>query len=211
MKIAVSYLSSKFKEKETIKLIDGSNADYIHVDLMDGKFVENKNFTVSSVTKLLTDTKKKLDIHLMTIKPDKYFEDLAMLNTEYITFHVEAVKDVFSTIEKINALGLKSGISINPETNIAMIKEYLPLIDQVLVMTVNPGKGGQEFISDVIPKIDELINIRKENNYNFIISIDGGINSESINYLQDKEIDMLVSGSYICQSDNFDKQINSLK
>ena len=211
MKIAVSYLSSKFKEKETIKLIDDSNADYIHVDLMDGKFVENKNFTVSSVTKLLTDTKKKLDIHLMTIKPDKYFEDLAMLNTEYITFHVEAVKDVFSTIEKINALGLKSGISINPETNIAMIKEFLPLIDQVLVMTVNPGKGGQEFISDVIPKIEELINIRKENNYNFIISVDGGINSESINYLQDKEIDMLVSGSYICQNNNFNKQIDSLR
>lgn len=211
MKVAVSYLSSKYKEAETIKLIDNSTADYIHVDLMDGKFVENKNFTISSVTKLLSNTKKKLDIHLMTLKPEKYFEDLAMLNTEYITFHVEAAKNVKDTIEKINMLGLKAGLSINPKTDLELIKEYLPLIDQVLVMSVHPGKGGQEFISEVVDKIDELIKLKEDNNYNYIISVDGGINSESINELKDKNIDMVVSGSYICHSDNFDQQINNLK
>jgi len=211
MKVAVSYLSSKYKETETIKLIDKSNADYIHVDLMDGKFVENKNFTIANVTKILSNTRKKLDIHLMTLKPEKYFEDLAMLNSEYVTFHVEAVKNAKDTIEKLNMLGLKTGISINPETDLEKIKEYLPLIDQVLVMSVHPGKGGQEFIPEVITKIDELIKLRNDFNYNYIISVDGGINNESIDYLKDKDIDMVVSGSYICHSDNFNHQIDTLK
>lgn len=211
MKVAVSYLSSKYKEAETIKLIDASNADYIHVDLMDGKFVESKNFTIAGISKLLSNTKKKLDIHLMTLKPEKYFEDLAMFNTEYITFHAESVTKVKDTILKINMLGLKSGISINPETNIENIKDFLSLIDQVLVMSVHPGKGGQEFIEEVIPKIDELIKIREDSGYNYIISVDGGINNETINYLKDKEVDMVVSGSYVCHSDNFNKQIDTLK
>lgn len=211
MKIAVSYLSSKYKEKDTIKLIDESSADYIHVDLMDGKFVENKNFTMSTVTKLLSTTSKKLDVHLMTLKPEKYFEDLALLNTEYITFHKEAVKDVKKTIESLNNLGIKPGLAINPDTDVDSILEYLPLLDQVLVMSVNPGKGGQDFIVEVIEKIDKLINLREENNYKYIISVDGGINLNSIGYLKDKNIDMLVSGSYICQNDNFNKQIDSLR
>lgn len=211
MKIAVSYLSSKYKEKDTIKLIDESSADYIHVDLMDGKFVENKNFTMSTVTKLLSTTSKKLDVHLMTLKPEKYFEDLALLNTEYITFHKEAVKDVKKTIESLNNLGIKPGLAINPDTDVDSILEYLPLLDQVLVMSVNPGKGGQDFIVEVIEKIDKLINLRKENDYKYIISVDGGINLNSIEYLKYKDIDMLVSGSYICQNDNFNKQIDSLR
>lgn len=211
MKIAVSYLSSKYKEKDTIKLIDESNADFIHVDLMDGKFVENKNFTIGGVTKLLSNTSKKLDIHLMTMNPEKYFEDLAMLNVEYITFHPEAIKDCKKAITKLNELGIKVGLALNPDTEVESIKKYLELIDQVLVMSVHPGKGGQEFIPDVISKIDELICIREANNYAFIISVDGGINASSIEYLNNKNIDMLVSGSYVCQSDNFNKQIDSLK
>lgn len=211
MKIAVSYISSNYNEKETIKLIDNSEADYIHVDLMDGKFVENKNFTLNNVTKLLSNTKKPLDVHLMTLKPEKYFEGLAMLNTEYITVHLEAVKNVSETLSKIKELGLKCGLSINPETDIEAIKNYLPIIDQVLVMSVKPGKGGQEFIPEVIAKIDELINIRNEFNYSYIISVDGGINADSVLMLKDKNIDMLVSGSYICKSDNFNKQISNLK
>ncbi len=211
MKIAVSYLSSKYKEKDTIKLIDNSTADYIHVDLMDGKFVENKNFTIGNVTNLLSGAKKPLDVHLMTIKPDKYFESLAMLNTEYITIHLEAVKDIEKTIDKIKSLGIKAGLSINPETSIEELTKFLPLIDQVLVMSVHPGKGGQEFILEVTTKIDELIKLREESNFSFIISVDGGINDSSIEYLKDKNIDLLVSGSYVCNSDNFTEKIESLK
>jgi len=211
MKVAVSYLSSKYKEKDTVKLIDESIADYIHVDLMDGKFVENKNFTIGDVTKLLSSVTKPLDVHLMTLKPEKYFSELAMLNTEYITFHIEAVKKPIETINLVKDLGIKVGISINPETDLENLKEYLNMVDQILVMSVHPGKGGQAFIEDVIPKIDELIKLKEENNYSYIISVDGGINSETINYLKDKNIDMVVSGSYICQSNNFNKQITTLR
>ena len=211
MKVAVSYLSSNYKESKTIELIDNSVADYIHVDLMDGKFVENKNFTISSVVKLLSNTKKKLDVHLMTLKPEKYFEDLAMLNTEYITFHVEATKNVEATIDKVKTLGLKVGLSINPETNIEELEKYLPLIDQVLVMSVHPGKGGQTFISDVLNKVDDLIKLREDNNYSFIISVDGGINDSTIDELKMRDVDMVISGSYICHSNDFDKHINTLK
>ena len=211
MKIAVSYLSSDYKPQETIKLIDKSKADYIHVDLMDGKFVENKNFTIGEVTKLLGQTVKPLDIHLMTMNPEKYFEPLAMLNTEYITFHIEAVKKPLDVIEKIKNLGIKIGISINPETSLDEIEDYLCLVDQVLVMSVHPGKGGQEFIPEVLQKIDKLIETRKNNNLNFIINVDGGINSETIKYLNEKEVDMIVSGSYICRSNNFNERIASLK
>jgi len=209
MKVAVSYISSKYKLNDTIKKIDESNADYIHVDLMDGKFVESKNFTIGEVTKLLGNTKKMLDVHLMTLKPEKYVEDLALLNTEFITFHIEAVKDPLKTIKFIKNLGLRVGIAINPETDIKAIEPYFSLIDQVLVMSVNPGKGGQQFISDVLEKVNELINLKEK--YNFIISVDGGINAESIKELNGKNIDMIVSGSYICQSDNFNKQISNLK
>lgn len=209
MKVAVSYISSKYKLTDTVKKIDESNADYIHVDLMDGKFVENKNFTIGEVTKLLGNTKKMLDVHLMTLKPEKYVEDLALLNTEFITFHIEAVKDPLKTIEFIKNLGLRVGIAINPETDIKAIEPYFSLIDQILVMSVTPGKGGQEFIPDVFKKIDELIELKEK--YNFIISVDGGINERTITELKNREIDMAVSGSYICQSDNFNKQISNLK
>lgn len=211
MKIAVSYLSSDYKPQETIKLIDKSTADYIHVDLMDGKFVENKNFTIGEVTKLLGQTIKPLDIHLMTINPEKYFEALAMLNTEYLTFHVEVSKKPLEVIDKIKNLGIKVGISINPETDIEDIKMYLQLVDQVLVMSVHPGKGGQTFIPEVIQKIDKLIEIRKNNNLSFVINVDGGINSETIKLLNEKEIDMIVSGSFICHSNNFNERIAKLK
>ena len=209
MKVAVSYISSKYKLTDTVKKIDESNADFIHVDLMDGKFVENKNFTIGEITKLLGNTKKMLDVHLMTLKPEKYVEDLALLNTEYITFHLEAVKEPLKTIECIKNLGLRAGIAVNPETNIKLIEPFLNYIDQILVMSVTPGKGGQEFIPDVLEKIDELIELKEK--YNFIISVDGGINERTITELKNREIDMVVSGSYICQSDNFNKQISNLK
>lgn len=211
MKVAVSYLSNRHIAADTIKKIELSNADYIHVDLMDGKFVGEKNFTIGKEVALLSNVNKPLDVHLMTLKPEKYFEDLATLYTEYITFHIEAVKNPHEVINQIKDLGLKAGLAINPETDINSLKDYLKDIDQVLIMSVNPGFGGQKFINEVLPKIDELIEIRKEFNYSFIISVDGGVNDETINELKTKDIDMVVSGSFICKSDNFDEQIIKLK
>lgn len=205
MKISVSYLSSKFDRKTTLKKIENSEADYLHVDLMDGKFVENKNFTIGEVCSYLSSVNIPLDIHLMVNNPDKYLNDLGMLNTSFITFHLSASKNPHKTIENIKNLGINVGIAINPDEDIHIIDEYLDNIDLVLIMSVVPGRGGQEFIPSVIEKIDYLAD------KDVLVSIDGGINEESIELLKDKKIDILVSGSFICNSDNFNEQINKLK
>lgn len=205
MKISVSFIKSKYNEKETIKLIDKTDADYLHVDIMDGKFVEAKNYSFKQIEKLVKYTTKKLDVHLMCENPSKFIKDYALLNTEYLTFHLEAVKNPSDIINEIHSYGIKCGISIKPSTSVQSLMPYINDIEQVLVMTVEPGKGGQEFMTDVATKIDQL----KEINTNFIVSVDGGINDETINYV--RNADMVVSGSYVCQSDDYQKQINNLR
>ena len=205
MKVSVSYLSSKFDKKTTLKKIVESKADYLHVDLMDGKYVENKNFTINEVLNDLKSIYIPLDIHLMVNNPDKYLEKLGTLNTEFITFHPSTSKDPNKTIEKIKSLGINVGIAINPNEDIHMIDEYLDKIDLVLIMSVNPGKGGQEFIPEVLDKLDYL------KDQNVIVSIDGGINNETIKLIADKKIDIIVSGSYVCSSNDFDEKIACLK
>jgi len=209
MKIAGSFLKSNYDTKTTVSKLDESNIDYIHVDFMDGKFVKMKTFTMGEVIKLLGKVKKPLDVHLMTINPLKYLEGFATLNTEYFTFHYEAVSDVLETINKVKYLGIKVGMSIKPKTSVNKIKEYLPYLDQILIMSVAPGKGGQEFITSSIIKVEQLLKLRKENNYTYIISVDGGINDNTIDLVRDA--DMIVAGSFICESDNFNKRIDLLK
>lgn len=209
MKVSVSFLSSKFNTKETIKKIDNSIADYIHIDLMDGKFVENKNFTPSKINELLKDTTKPLDVHLMVDKPLNYLDTFAYLNTEYLTFHFEAVKNPTPIINEIKKLGIKVGMSIKPTTAIKEITPYLEHLDLVLVMSVEPGKGGQEFMNSILPKIAELNDLK--NTYNYIISVDGGINEETSKLVKEAGADQIVSGSFVCNENTFDKQINFLK
>ncbi len=205
MKISVSYLSSRFDKKTTLKKIVESKADYLHVDLMDGKYVDNKNFTINEVLNDLKSIYLPLDIHLMVNNPDKYLEKLGSLNAEFITFHPSTSKNPNKTIEKIKSLGINVGIAINPNEDIHLIDEYLDKIDLVLIMSVYPGKGGQEFIPEVIEKLDYL------KDKNIIVAIDGGINNETIKLIEDKKIDIIVSGSYVCSSDDFDNQIANLK
>ncbi len=205
MKVSVSYITSKHKKSETIKLIDESIADYIHVDLMDGNYVENKNFTIGEVIKDLSFVKKSLDVHLMVNNPDKYISKLGMLNINDIIFHPSASKNVKKTIELIKSMGFLVGITINPDEDIHIIDDYLNDIDIVLIMSVVPGRGGQEFIPSVLDKLDYLSNL------DITVSIDGGINEESIEYLRNKKVDIVVSGSYICMSDNYNKNISILK
>lgn len=209
MKISVSFLSSKFNTKETINKIDNSQADYIHVDFMDGKFVDNKNFTPTQINNLLKDVNKPLDVHLMVANPLKYLDTFAYLKTEYLTFHYEAVKDPKTIIDAIKQLGIKVGMSIKPHTSIGEIKPYLEDLDMVLVMSVEPGQGGQEFMTFVLTKVEDLKRLKKQ--YNYIISIDGGIDEYTSSLALDAGVDMLVSGSFICQHDDFDNQIDLLK
>ncbi len=209
MKVSVSILSSSIKPQDIVKKLDNTKADYIHVDIMDGKFVENKTWTISEVKKIVSYSKLPLDVHLMVENPSKYIEDYALLNTSYITFHYEAVKDIDKMINEIKNYGLKVGIAINPETDEKVLYPYLSKIDQVLVMSVHPGKSGQSFIENTPNKIENLKQEIINQNAKTIISVDGGINDETGKICVDKGVDMLVSASYIHK--DIINNINTLK
>ena len=208
MKISVSYLSSKKSMRETIRLIEETTADYIHVDLMDGGFVPKKNFTIEEVEELLEKHTKPLDIHLMVFDPIIYVPSLAKLNPEFITFHLEATKDVVKTIEAIKMQGIKAGITIRPDTDLYELMPYLSLVDLVLIMSVEPGEGGQEFMMSAVDRLQVLMEIRKDNDLSFLTQIDGGINKDTIKLV--KDVDIAVSGSFICNSSNYQERINEL-
>lgn len=197
MKVSVSVLSNEIKPRDIVKKLDLSKPDYIHIDIMDGKFVSNKTWTTSEVKKFTSYSTLPLEVHLMVNNPSKYIEDYALMNTSIIIFHYEAVKDINEMINKVKLYGLKVGIAINPETNINVLIPYLNMIDEVLIMSVHPGKSGQSFIEESLEKISVLKNIILEGNYKTIISVDGGINNETGLLCKDAGADELVSASYI--------------
>lgn len=197
MKVSVSVLSNEIKPQDIVKKLDLSKPDYIHIDIMDGKFVSNKTWTTSEVKKFTSYSTLPLEVHLMVNNPSKYIEDYALMNTSIIIFHYEAVKDINEMINKVKLYGLKVGIAINPETNINVLIPYLNMIDEVLIMSVHPGKSGQSFIEESLEKISVLKNIILESNYKTIISVDGGINNETGLLCKDAGVDELVSASYI--------------
>ncbi len=209
MKISVSYLSSKYSKEQTIKLIEATTADYLHVDLMDGGFVPEKNFTITEVLELLKNHKKPLDIHLMVFDPIIYIDDLAKLEPKYITFHVEATKDVVKTIEKIKEHNIGVGLSIKPHTDLYELMPYLALVDLVLIMSVAPGAGGQAFLLESVSRLKELEDFRNTNHLTFEIEMDGGINADTIKLVPN--LDIAVSGTFICKSADYQTQINELK
>lgn len=197
MKVNVSILSNTIKPQDIVKELDKTNADYIHIDIMDGKFVDNKTWTISEITKITKNSTLPLDVHLMVNNPSKYIEDYAMLNTNDIIFHYEAVKDVNGMIDEIKNYGLKVGIAINPDTNVEEIYQYLDKVDLVLVMSVYPGKSGQSFIEESLDKIRKLKQEIQEKNLKTLISVDGGINDETGKLCKEAGVDILVSASYI--------------
>ena len=146
----------------------------------------------------------------MMVHPQNYIEQFVKAGSQYITFHVEADCDVLKTIELIHSFGIKAGISIKPKTSVAEIEKYLPYVDMVLVMSVEPGFGGQKFMPIAIDKVKELKELRNKNNYNYLINIDGGINGDTAPLISDY-VDLAVSGSYICNATNPDERIEVLK
>lgn len=212
MKVGVSFLSRSDELDETIKKIDESNADYIHVDMMDGIFVEDSNYSVADLKKIFKNTSKPLDVHMMVCSPNKYVKEFTKLkNVEYLTLHYESHRRPIDVINMIRHTNMKVGIAINPETKVSHIVPLLSHIDQVLVMSVKPGKGGQKFMEDILYKIETLKDIREENNYHYIISVDGGINEETAKLCKDSGADMVVSGSYVVLSDNYNECIDKLR
>lgn len=203
IKVSTSILTCNNRIQATEEL-NKTNTDYIHIDYMDGIFVDNKEFTIEEIKTLSKISTKKLDIHIMAENPEPIIQELKGLNIEYITIHYEINKPLDKIINLIHNQGYKCGISIKPKTDPKNIIEYLEKIDLVLIMSVEPGKGGQKFIPDVLNKIKEL----KQNN--LIIEIDGGINDTNIEELKNI-VDIVVVGSYITNSSDYNKQINNLK
>ncbi len=208
MKIAVSFLKSD-NYKKCIEMINQTSGDYLHVDMCDGKYVESKNFTISELVKLLKVSTKPLDIHMMVENPMKYIDELALLNIQTITIHIDCCNKPLEVIEYIKNMGIQAGIAINPDQDVDLLKPFLELVDEVLIMSVVPGKGGQSFIESTLDKID-LINELKAK-YHFLTGIDGGIDNQTIELIKDKNIDVVVSGSFITCSDNYDMAINMLR
>ena len=210
MKVSLSILTVNYlKVEESLK--DYINdVDYVHLDVMDGVFVPNISFGpafIKSLRKL--DDKLIFDTHLMIEYPDRYIKEFSEAGSQYITFHVEAKSDVMKTIELIKSYGVKAGISIKPNTTVEEIKKYLPYVDMVLVMSVEPGFGGQKFMDSAVDKVKLLYELRKNNNYNYLINIDGGINDNTGLKIKDY-VDMAVSGSYVVNNQNPKEAVNKL-
>lgn len=208
MKVSTSILSIKDNLQEKVKMIDNTNTDYIHLDIMDGLFVPNKTWEYTFVEDLVKTLKTPLDVHLMVNNLDTYINDFSKLDPEYITFHFEATNDINRYINLIKSYNIKVGIAIKPNTKVELLEPYLKDIDLVLVMSVEPGFGGQKFIPSSANKIKQL---KQLNNYNYVIEVDGGINDDTILFVKEAGVDIAVSGSYITNNDNYELKISSLK
>ena len=209
MKVSVSFLSSDNPPRD-ISLLNTTDVDYIHVDIMDGKFVKRKTMPFREMKNIYKYTDKRLDVHLMVSDPEKYIENYASLNTEYITIHTEILGDISKYIKMIKSYGIKAGLAIKPNTNVRDIIPYLPYVDLILVMSVEPGEGGQECISSSEDKIKEIRKLFDEYNiHDVVLNVDGGVNDITVNKC--RLCDIVTSGSYVIRSNNFQEKIDSLR
>lgn len=207
--ISPSILSADFANLERdIKRVENAGADWIHVDVMDGHFVPNITIGVPVVKSIKKVSNLPLDVHLMIENPEKYIQPFAQAGSDILTFHYEAVKDVSSVVNIIKSYGVKAGMSIKPKTPAEEILEFLPLLDLVLVMTVEPGFGGQSFIKVCAGKIPL---IKKYASENLIIQVDGGINAETAKICTAYGANSLVAGNYIYKSGDIQKAVQSLR
>ena len=207
-KISASFLSSKDIPRDLVKLND-TDVDFIHVDIMDGKFVKNKTMPFSEMKYIYKYTSKRLDVHLMVEDPSNYIPLYAELNTECITIHVEIEEDIQKDLELIKSYSIKCGLAINPDTKVKELIPYLPYLDEIIVMSVVPGAGGQEFIKETESKLKELRALLDSYNIHALINVDGGVNDKTKDMCVDADI--LTAGSYIVGSDNFQEKISSLR
>ncbi len=212
LKLAPSILSADFGHlAEDVKKIEEGGADYIHVDVMDGHFVPNISFGAPVMKCLNGKTKLPYDVHLMIENPDKYIDDFITPKTEYITVHQEACVHLHRTVQNIKSKGVKAGVSINPATPVSTLECILPDVNLVLIMSVNPGFGGQKFIPGALEKVRELAEIKGAKNLDFVIEIDGGITLENIEEVMDAGVEMAVAGSAVFGAEDVTERVREFK
>ncbi len=201
-KLAPSILSADFsKLAEDVKSAENAGAHVIHVDVMDGHFVPNISFGAAVMKSLAGKTSMPFDVHLMIENPDAYIEDFLTEQTEYITVHQEACVHLHRTVQNIKGHGVKAGVAINPATPVASLEDILEDVDLVLVMSVNPGFGGQKFIPNALNRIRKLDEIRKERNLNYVIEVDGGAGAGNVREIVEAGCDLVVAGSAVFHGD----------
>ncbi|MBM7687368.1 ribulose-phosphate 3-epimerase [Enterococcus ureilyticus] len=212
MKLAPSILSADFANLERdIKLVEKLGADYIHVDVMDGQFVPNITLGPNVVSAIRPVTKLPLDVHLMIVQPENYIEAFAKAGADIITVHEESTPHIHRAVQMIKASGVKAGVVINPGTPLSAIEYVLDLVDQVLIMTVNPGFGGQSFIESSLDKIAQLKEWKESKGYTYDIEVDGGIVPETAKRCKEAGANVFVAGSYIYNAESPKNQIDSLR
>ncbi|WP_413473800.1 ribulose-phosphate 3-epimerase [Streptococcus parauberis] len=211
-KIAPSVLAADYANfASELKRIEETDVEYVHIDIMDGQFVPNISFGADVVASMRKHSKLVFDCHLMVVNPERYVDAYAQAGADIMTIHTESTQHIHGALQKIKAAGMKVGVVINPGTPVSALEPVLPLVDQVLIMTVNPGFGGQSFIPECLDKVKKVVDLRQSGGYSFDIEVDGGVDDKTIAACAQAGANVFVAGSYLFKADDLVSQVQTLR